>query len=87
MIYKQKSRYLGDDLLVLGDTVGDGNLDADVCGDVHALLLALRYSLGRLEGLALLLRNRHAHLLAHRLTVFPAWQKNWESSTLIVDEI
>ncbi len=64
---------------MLGDTVGDGNLDADVCGDVHALLLAFRHRLGRLKGLALLLRHRHAHLLRHRLTVFPAWQKQWES--------
>ena len=64
-------RYLRDNLLVLRDTVGDRDLDADVCRDVHTLLLALRDSLGGLDGLALLLRHCRAHLLRHSLAVLP----------------
>ena len=49
----------------------DRDLDADVLGNVLALLLALRDGLGRLNGLALLLADGLAHLFALHLALLP----------------
>ena len=49
----------------------DGDLDADVRGDVRALLLALRDGLGGLDGFAPWLGDGLAHLLGCHLAVLP----------------
>ena len=56
----------------------DGDLDADVRGDVRALLLALRDGLGRLDGLAPWLGDGLAHLLGCHLAVLPEYEVKYK---------